>query len=445
MFTKVKNFIINNKMLAPGDHVVVGVSGGADSVCLLDILCRLSKEYNIKITVVHVNHMIRGEEADSDEAYVKELCEKNNVGFVSVHKDIPQIAIDNKESLELSGRRARYEAFESIKEADKIAVAHHGDDQAETVLFNIFRGSSLKGAGGIRPVRDKIIRPLMCVSRNDIEQYLAERKLEFCTDSTNNQLDYTRNKMRNVIIPYVKENINREVVNSINELAADMQECYDYILEQAKCVYQRCTQRESGLRVCVSELINEPDIIRRQVLMMAVDEITGSLKDITRKHIQSVDGLLFKDVSKMVDLPGGLQVVRRYESLEFKFNEELLAETEYELIKEEDFAFETIDFDGDWQKLTNDYAKVFDCDKIKGTVVLRKRLPGDYFVMDNSGRRKLLKNYFIDKKIPQKVRDSIWLLADGSHILWIVGYRVSEEYKTSQSTKKVLKVTVRRK
>lgn len=444
MLKKVENFIEYNKMLTYGDHIVVGVSGGADSVCLLDILCRISDKMHLKITAVHVNHMIRGEEADRDEEYVRKLCGKYNIELLVVKKDIPQIAVQSGESYELAGRRIRYEVFESIPKADKIAVAHHGDDQAETVLFNIFRGSSVKGAGGIRPVRGKIIRPLMCLSRKEIEQYLNVNNLEFCVDSTNADVDYTRNKMRNVLIPYIRDNINAEAVTNINRLAADLQEYYEYIWTQAKKVYEKCARYETDIYLQSEELKREPDIIRREVFMMAINDLTGSLKDITRKHILAVDELLYKDVSKKVDMPGKVEVVRLYDCVRFSKCKYMKMYDESQELKKEDFSFEILDFDGDWQKLTNDYTKVFDYDKIKDNVVLRKRLPGDFFVLDGSGKRKLLKSYFIDEKVPKELRDQIWLLAEGSHVLWIVGHRVSAEYKTSQLTKKILKVTVRR-
>lgn len=452
MLKKVEKFIRANHMISPGDRVVAGVSGGADSVCLLDVLSCLSAVIGFSLEAVHVNHMIRGEEADRDEEFVKTLCESLKVPLKCIHRDIPALAEENGESLEEAGRKARYDAFYSIEGTDKIAVAHHADDQAETVLYNIFRGSSLKGAGGMRPVRDKVIRPLLCVSRKEIEEYLSMRKLGFCTDSTNGSNEYTRNKIRNVIIPLIKESVQRDVVSNINDFSKDMQEGYEYILDHAENVYQECLMNKheeiGRIMLDADRLAEEPSVIRREVIMLAIRHVSGTLKDITRKHVNSVEELLSKPVSKQTDLPYDIAAVRDYDGIYFmKKNQDTMEieDNPFILPEKKDFELEVLDYKGNWEKITNDYTKVFDYDKIKDTVKVRKRMPGDYITLDDSGSRKLLKSYFIDEKIPRRLRDKIWLLAEGSHVLWIVGYRTSAAYKADSTTKRILKAAIRRK
>lgn len=451
MRKKVEEFIRRKHMISSGERIVVGVSGGADSMCLLDVLSYLAPVMNFSIQAVHVNHMIRGEEADRDEAFVRAYCMQRGIKLQCVHIDVKKMAKETGESLEEAGRKARYEAFESVAGADKIAVAHHGDDQAETVLYNIFRGSSIRGIGGMRPMRDKVIRPLLCVSRKEIEAYLEECHIEYCTDSTNLSDEYTRNKIRNVMIPYVQENINHDAVENVNELSRDMQEAYEYINSQAQKVYEAscmksCTDDER-IRLDIKVLIKEPSIIRREVIMIALRAVAGTLKDITRKHVNSVEELIEKSVSKKRDLPYGITVVRGYEELAFlREGQELLMDEDnpFWQLHEDSFELQVLDYDGDWEKLTNDYTKVFDYGKIKGNVEIRKRLPGDYITLDGSEKKKLLKAYFIDEKVPRGQRDKIWVLAEASHVLWVVGYRTSAAYKTDETTKKILKVTVRR-
>lgn len=446
MLKKVEEFIKINKMISPGDRVVAGVSGGADSVCLLDVLNHLSGKIGFTLSVIHVNHMIRGEEAERDEEYVKKLCQSYQIPLFCVHRDVTKLAGERGISLEEAGRQVRYEAFDSIVESDKIAVAHHGNDQAETVLYHIIRGSSVKGAGGMKPVRDKIIRPLLCVSRQEIEVYLEKRNIDFCTDSTNLTVDYTRNKLRNIVLPFLKENINPDVVSNINELALDLQESYDYIHSQAESVFQDCRINESGISIKTNRLMKEPSVIQREVIMMMVKEAAGTVKDITRKHISAAADLLYKPVSKKVNLPYGLTAVRGYEELILRNGyADGCNESYFMKCREEDFDFQILESVDSWEKITNDYTKVFDYDKIKGNLKIRKRMAGDYITLDCAGSKKLLKAYFIDEKIPREERSKIWVLAEDSHILWIVGYRISAAYKVSPETKRILKVTIRRK
>lgn len=446
MQKKVLDFIVENSMINSGDTILVGVSGGADSVCLLDVLVQISKKMDFKLKVLHINHMIRGREADEDEAYVRDLCESYKVEFKCVHTDVKKMAKELGMSLEEAGRKARYDAFYNVCGIDKIAVAHHMDDQVETVIHNVIRGSSLKGAGGIRPVRNNIIRPLLCVTRKDIEKYLAEKKIRFCIDSTNLENDYARNKIRNIAIPYLKENINKETVENINGFATDMQSFYDYLEMQAKECYYKCRLDDNTLNTDILKSVHEA--LRRQVIMLAVKAATGTLKDITRKHVQAIDDLILGNVSRSINLPYNIVVQKGYDRLIIDsgdFQGEV-KDSDYQFANAvpEDFMFSTEDFTGNWEKITNDYTKIFDYDKIKSNVIIRNRLPGDYITIDSAGRRKSLKTYFIDEKIPRKLRDTIWLAACDNHILWVVGYRTSAGCNTDKTTKKILKITVRR-
>ena len=240
MIEKVYKFIKDNKMFDSCKNVVVGISGGADSVCLLIVLIHVIRmgKYNIKITGVHVNHGIRGSEAKRDEEFAKALCEKYNVNFKAVSVDVPKLAKERKLSEEEAGRIARYEIFNTIAaqygyDTTRIAVAHHINDQAETVLMNMFRGSSLTGLAGIKPVRDNVIRPLICVERREIEAFLTECGEGFITDSTNLDNEYTRNKIRNTLIPFVQNNINELAPKHICAVAQDISEADTFFTKMA--------------------------------------------------------------------------------------------------------------------------------------------------------------------------------------------------------------------
>lgn len=213
---KVLSFMKKNHMTDRGDSVLAAVSGGADSVCLLLLLHEMAAELGIKVFAFHMNHGIRGAEADRDERFVMELCERLNIPLTVAHEKVEEYAAERGLSGEEAGRILRYHHLGETAEkyqCAKIAVAHHEDDDAETVLLNLFRGSGLAGLSGIRPVRENIIRPLLCVSRKEIEEYLNEQELSWCEDSTNKENDYTRNKIRNELLPWVTENINSRQQN----------------------------------------------------------------------------------------------------------------------------------------------------------------------------------------------------------------------------------------
>ena len=216
---KVLAFMRKNHMTDRGDGVLAAVSGGADSVCLLLLLCELAAELGIHVSAFHMNHGIRGAEADRDERFVEKLCGRMGVPLTVVHEKVGSYAADHGLSTEEAGRILRYRHLKETAEkygCAKIAVAHHEDDDAETVLLNLFRGSGLPGLSGIRPVREEIIRPLLCVSRKEIEEYLTSREHSWCEDSTNKENDYTRNKIRHKILPLMVE-INEQAAKMIAE------------------------------------------------------------------------------------------------------------------------------------------------------------------------------------------------------------------------------------
>lgn len=200
MLDKALSAVEKYNMLSPGAAVIAAVSGGADSMAMLLFLMKISERYSLSLTVAHVNHGLRGEEARRDEEYVRSFCEKNSLRFEVLHADVAALAKQSGETCEECGRRVRYEFFESIDKNAKIATAHTASDNAETMLFNLARGSSLKGLCGIPPVRGNIIRPLIFCTREDIEVFCRENSLDFVTDSTNLTLDYSRNKIRHIAV-----------------------------------------------------------------------------------------------------------------------------------------------------------------------------------------------------------------------------------------------------
>lgn len=438
----VKNFINEEKLLINGDSVVIGVSGGADSIALFDVLYELKDEMSLKLFVVHVNHGLR-EEASIEAEYVGNLCKERSIPFYLKEVDVMKLSKEWSLGTEETGRKVRYEFFNEImKETNstRIAVAHNKNDRAETMLFNLVRGTGLKGLVSIEAKRGAIIRPLLDMERKDIEDYLNRRNEKFFTDKTNLENDYSRNRIRNLIFPMLESELNEAAVLHIGECAKGLGELNDYVMKEVENAFSETATVEKGKVTFNKELFLKKDnYICKQLVKRAIDELVPNNKDITHIHIDSVINLLLKNGTKAVNLPYGIVAVSDYTRLVLRIcsldNEEAGLD-KWEITKEV-FALE----EGfDYGNLA--YTKCFDCDKIDESLVLRYRQQGDTIVVDSKGSRKKLKDYMIDEKIPMKERDSIPVLACGSEVIWVIGYRISEAFKITKETKRVLKITV---
>lgn len=465
MYQKVLDFCKEHSLIETNDKIVVGVSGGADSVCLLVILCQIREMIPIQIYAVHVNHGIR-EEASRDEQFVADLCDRLQVPFYVKNENIPELSARLKISTEEAGRKARYDAFEEIRSltgSNKIAVAHNMNDQAETVLFHLFRGSGMKGISGIRPLRDSIIRPLLCVQRCEIEQFLANRGLDHQTDHTNFEDEYTRNRIRNHIIPLAEKMVCTGIVHHISDTAQIVSQAEVYIAKQSHLIYMRIAHEKKDPSRIIYELkeLEELDpIIKIYLLREGIQRVKGTITDISSMHLSQISSLTEKQVGKQVNLPDGIRAYRTYNSLVIEDSRADKTEPTVKsvchtlLFKDTDTVKESEYIIDDFGKLEirlfmrnegqiipqNLYTKWFDYDKIKKSLQLRNRRLGDYLIVDEKGSRKSLKQYMIDEKIPREFRDQILVLADEDHIVWIPGYRISQSYKIEDQTKKILEV-----
>lgn len=461
MINKIKQYVKKNNMLQKNDKVVLGVSGGADSVCLFFVMLELKKVYQLELFVVHINHGIRGIEADEDEVFVKQLCEKEQVNYHAIKADIIALSKSEGISLEEAGRNVRYQAFyeESEKyQCNKIAVAHNMNDSAETVLFHLFRGSGIKGLTGISPVRENIIRPLLCVERSQIEEYLSELGVGYQTDQTNLLDEYSRNKIRLNILSYVTKEINNKATQHIVNSAVMLSEIEAYIETNTKNSYNKLViyhKEDEKYSFFVEDFQKEDIVIKKNILRKIIFQLVNQLKDIDAEHIDMVLSLLSKGVGKKVDLPYELQAIREYETIAIyqkkqRYNEifhiEVKIPGDYYIESLKQYIhFEVKTYDKS-ERISqknriiprNSYTKWFDYDKIKNTVFIRTRQMGDFVQIDDKGNKKKIKSLFIDNKVPREQRDRIPLLADGNHVIWVIGDRISEAYKITEQTQRIL-------
>lgn len=452
------------QLLNEGEEVLAAVSGGADSVSLLLIL----RELGYRVSAFHVEHGIRSGESLADCEYVEQLCRSEGIPFGAAHIDVPALAAKSGRSLEEEARLRRYELLEDAAAGRKIAVAHNRNDQAETVLWNLVRGCGLRGLTGIRPARSSgggqgsvIIRPLIDVSRSDIEAYLGEKGVPFCTDRTNFDREITRNRMRLSVLPEL-ERLNTQTILHIAQTAEDLAGVETFLERETQASFQKL-YHSHALDLEGLEALDE--VIRKRVFRLAVErEIRDrSLKDISRKNLADLMELAQKDCGRSVSLPRGLTAVRENGVIRFTetcspIRAKMPAGTDsgtlagggmpslpgafsgmpdirIDACRDGTYKAAGITFHCSFSIWKGGpvpekrYTKWLRYDTISPNLCIRTRRKGDYLTVTKNGGRKKLKDYLIDQKIPRDMRDQLLLVAEGSRILWVVGYRISEDAK----------------
>ncbi len=501
IYEKVTSYIKENDLISPGDTVVEGISGGADSVCLMLILEEYKKEVAFNTVAVHVHHGIRKKSADKDLKFVEKLCGSKGVELKTYKKDIPLICKITKESEEECGRRIRYEIFDDVcksYENAKIAVAHHMNDQAETVIFRIIRGSGIKGLTGMEAKRDNIIRPLLCLKREEIEEYLLQCEQDYRIDETNGKIEYSRNYIRKKIMPKL-ESVRKNAVDHINALSGEASEINGFMEKKAKELLDEAS-KEADRRYITkglttkykADVLNEAEpILLKFAVRALITEAGVSIKDVTRGHIDAMCEMIGKPKSGEISLPRGVTIVKESgivyirpqegfdgqiseieipepvaapvlptanlpvaetkasvanepemsqsgEETEYKFYIPVIGEGSYPLPNGDTVKCRVIN-EFDIKDVPEDtYTKWMDYAKMSDDLCLRTRKSGDYLVINKKGNEGNLKNYMINEKIPKSERNDIPLLASGSKIYWVVGHRISEDVKVTNDTNIVI-------
>ena len=465
MLKQVLDTINKNDLIKYGDGIVVGISGGYDSVCLLHILHYLSKDLDLKLFPVHINHMLRGLEAARDEDFVNDFCQSLGLSLHIKRVDIAQKAKKEKISIEEAGRNARYEEFNRAaaeNSASKIAVAHSKNDQAETILMRIFRGTGLDGLKGIEYKRDNIIRPLLDIDREQIETYVNENGLKAVTDSSNMHTDYFRNRIRLKVLPEINNAARIDITENLLRLSKIVVTDEDFLRYNAEIAYQKsCIKKDiSSVELNLSELIEMHPSILGRVIRIAILNSCGSIEGIGFNHIDKLMWLVREgQTGSRIDIPHGLVAVKSYSSILIKKQKEEKEECfEHKLIIPgrtvlndiEAVVAQVINFDTNesCRQFVNEnkgvYTKFFDLKKFESEtildIVVRNRRDGDIFKPLNSNGTKKLKEYFIDTKINREQRSKFPLIAKNKEIIWIIGNKTSDKYKVTDNTKSVLMI-----
>ena len=420
--------MIDLSLIKKNQTIAVALSGGKDSICLLHNLLAIKNDYNLTIKAINIDHSIRGKDSENDSLFVKNYCEKLGVSLAFFKVDAITFSKENGYSLEQGARILRYEVFDNLlKEnfCDAIATAHHKSDNFETVLFNIFRGTGLKGLTGIPKTRKNYIRPLLNASRKEIEDYIIKNNIPYVEDATNFDSEYSRNYIRNEIAPKILEKFPsaEDAVSRLSLLAKEEDEflnqlAFSYIKNENENYYFSTDIPPIMMKRCAKIILS----------CLGVD------KDYESVNLNDVVKLSTLQNGSKINLPKGVVAVKLYSVISF-----CVQVTPY-LIDETPFAVDTFKFHDYSLKITTEFvekALKFDGDKVPKNAVIRNRKNGDLFTKFGGGTKKL-KDFLIDKKVPRYSRDSIPVLAVGNKILAVFGVEISEDIKVDTNTKNIL-------
>lgn len=439
--------------ITQGQYIVLGLSGGPDSVSLFHALRLLQKELGFFLVSAHINHMYRGEDAYHDESFVISLCEQHQIECHVLQKNAEEYAKEIKMTVEEAGRAIRYGFFRKIlreKGGGFIATAHNFNDQVETILHRIIRGTGIDGLMGMSVKRDDIIRPLLNIRRVEIERFLNDNNYGYCEDKTNNQMIYGRNRLRLDLIPYIEREYNSKFSDSLIRLSDSALKDYELLNEITKETYNQLSRVVKGrIHIDLTGFNKTCLGLRRRLIRMAIGELQGNTNNIQYAHIENCITMCGqRETGKRIDLPNHVVIEIAYEEIIIKSKAEV-KDFEYNItvgesvfiaeINTELFCYETKK--SDIEKKINKIA--IDYDKIVGNLKVRNRRKGDVFTPLGMKGTKKIKDFFIDEKIPRERREVTPVITDEEEIIWVAPFRMSDKYKIDETTKRIIVMEIK--
>ncbi len=449
---RVAGTIKKHAMLTGGETVLVGLSGGPDSVCLLSILSGLKERYGLALHAVYVNHNLRPEETPKEIRFCKDFCKEKGVNFLVKSIDVLSRAKSLGLNKQEAARDLRYRAFDEAAVevgAGKIALAHNADDQIETICMRFLRGAGPAGLSGMPVKRSKVIRPLIEIERADIESFLSAGNVPFVVDSSNLGMEYFRNKIRRLIVPVMKE-LNPSLAGTMAHTASILREEERYFSIVVTKALMKMISRKTNNRIelFLSPMESMDTVILRRVLRRAIEE-TDSLRGISFTHVEDIISLVRSGApGKRLYLPRGIRVIRGYALLVIT-SEKAGRIGEYELCPPSEVAVKgagTVirafheDVSGD--PGDGRTSVLFDAAAMKFPLRIRPRAIGDFFFPMGFGRRKKLQDFFVDAKVPRDERDMVPIVVSGDDIVWVAGYRADDRFRVRSGTEKFLRLDI---
>lgn len=445
---KLRKHIDDKQLFAAGAKLLLAVSGGSDSLGLLCLFSRLRLQRPLTLLCCHVNHGLRGEHSDKDEALVKEICLKLNVPVIC-----RRIKLEDGGDLENRAREARFEVLYHLLDIynfDYIVLGHQKEDQAETILMNMFRGTGINGMAGIRIKQDRLLHPLLDFGREELQAIVTECGFAWATDATNEDTSFKRNHLRQELIPYLQANFAPDLLDKLSHLASVMDDADDYFKRQAATRFKkRRIEKEPGLiSFEIKGLKRLSDTELYYFFKHCYTEVCGEEMDFFSSHFMAVKALMEGGGSARLHLSNEVIAYREYGYLSFSWGELETPELQEQSVEEDRvwavfgnyrFQFKNLKLlpKGYEPSETN---VILDADDITWPLTIRSREPGDRFIPSGMSNHKKLKDFFIDAKVPQRQRDQVPIIADGNRILWVVGYRVDERALPKESSAKLLQI-----
>ncbi len=460
---RVLRFIKEENLISGRQKLVVAVSGGPDSVCLLHILVKLQKELDIKLHVAHLNHQLRGAESEADARYVADLSHSLDIPATIERHDVKSYHSQHHTSLEEAAREVRYKFLAQVAGAvgaERTAVGHTVDDHVETILMHLIRGSGTRGLKGLRPLSRwqstgtslAVIRPLLPLSREETAAYCQQYRLNPCTDESNTSLVPFRNRIRHELLPQL-QSYNPQVAEALLRTARIAADELDFIDKEVARVWRKVARKQANTVVLDKQsFLRLPPALKRHLLRNAIEELLGNLKDIEARHIEEVMDILGKPAGKKISLPDGLTFTIDYDR--YLLGSDASALSPFPVLEGESklnipgktsvpgWDIEAIIVDPSGAKKkdeeTNDLTASFDFDKAGNQLTVRRRQPGDRFQPLGMSQPKKLNEFMIDARVPQAWRQRIPIVGSPEQIIWVVGWRIDERARVSPNTKKVL-------
>lgn len=459
LLEKFTHFIEKHHLIEKKDYVLVAVSGGIDSVVLLHLLYQLRNLFQLKIEIIHLNHGLRGQQADQDQRFVEGLSKVYGIPVISRKVNVPKFILKKNLSEEQGARILRYRFFKWVlkqTKADCLALGHQADDQVETVIDHFLRGSGVKGLSGIPIQRDKFIRPLLFATRQEIETYAKLYSLHYVIDSTNVMVKYRRNRIRHELIPYLKQHFNPAIEAVVLRTATIMDEIEHYLNDQAQFALEKCleVQKKDKIILDINSFLNYFITIQKYMLLQILERLN---LDRSILSAQRLDRIL-----KLISDRRAGKKFQLTVDWEIRIEHNVLSVVK---TRQGDFEFEVAIndmislFDGDLKFATqlitlNQLPEQFsedrnteyvDFDQIQGGLKLRNFRPGDRFRPLKLQGEKKISDYFIDQKILFHARKEIPLLVCDRGIIWVVGHQIDDRFKITHNTRRILKLQIERK